>query len=340
MSQKVNERGAQSTADSPPDRRARAPSHPPTRVGILLTPDFILLSYAAVTEAMRAANALADAQLYQWWNITPDGRTVCSATGAEIPAVSRMGDDLKIDLLLIIGSTTEIFHPNKAIIAWLRRIVRQGVRIAGISVSGVQHMAAAGLLDGHRCAIHWLHTAAFGELFPNVTIEPALYVVDGNLMSCVGSGAALDLMCGIIEAEHGAELAQDVNDWLTHGSRSRMAQQRRSVSERVPGRSRPLLRAVTEMESNIEETLSREDLAVLSGVSLRQLERLFAQHLGTTMVKYYRLVRLNHARELLRNPALSVGNIALASGFSSLSYFSRAFKAQFGYAPTTRRSHL
>lgn len=338
MYRKPNDVDARSAAATHQGRQALAPAKQPTRVGILLSSDFILLSYASATEAMRAANALADATLYQWLNITVDGQPVRSATGALISADAHMGDDLKLDLLLIIGTTTEIFLRNEAIVAWLRRLVRQGVRIAGISVSGVQHMAAAGLLDGHRCAIHWLHTAAFVELFPNLTVEPALYVVDGNLITCVGSGAALDLMCGIIEAEHGAGLAQDVNDWLTHGARSRMAQQRRSVSERVPGRSQPLLRAVAGMEANIEEPLSREDLADLSGVSVRQLERLFAQHLGTTMVKYYRIVRLNHARELLRTTGLSVGNIALASGFSSLSYFSRAFKAQFGDAPTARRS--
>jgi transcriptional regulator GlxA family with amidase domain len=306
----------------------------PTRVGFLLFPNFILLSYAAVAEALRAANQVADADLYQWRNVTIDGRAARSLTGAEVPADCRVGDGIKFDLLFI--ASTNDFHPSKEVVAWLRRVARDGTQIAGIS-AGVHIMAEAGLLDGYRCAIHWSHAPSFRESFPNIEIESSLYVIDRKRITCSGSGAAADLMHAVIEAQHGAELARGVDEWLTLGLRPRTAPQRRSISERISHRSPPLISAVTHMEAHLEEHLTREDLARSAGVSVRQLERLFRLHLGTTIVSYYRQLRLNHARELLRRTGLSVGEIALASGFSSHSYFSRAFKAQFGFAPTARR---
>jgi len=318
------------------NRIAVAPANGATRVGFLLFPSFILLSYAAVAESLRAANQVADADLYQWRHVTPDGGPARSLTGAQISADHRVGDDVVFDLLFI-ASTNDI-HPTKTVMSWLRRMARAGTKIAGIS-SGVHIMAEAGLLDGYRCAIHWSHAAAFRESFPGIEIESSLYVIDGKRITCSGSGAAADLMHAVIEAQHGPKLAQAVDEWLTLGLRPRTAPQRRAVSERIEHRSPPLLRAVTNMEANLEEQLTREQLAQSSGISVRQLERLFRLHLDTTIVNYYRRLRLNHARELLRRTGLTVGEIALAAGFSSHSYFSRAFKAQFGFPPTSRR-HL
>ena len=48
---------------------------------------------------------------------------------------------------------------------------------------------------------------------------------------------------------------------------------------------------------------------------------------------YIRFYRLNYAQELLKTGKKNVSEIAYDSGFSSLSYFSKSFKDEFGYSP-------
>ena len=52
---------------------------------------------------------------------------------------------------------------------------------------------------------------------------------------------------------------------------------------------------------------------------------------------YYRALRLARAQNLLRNSALSLTEVALATGFASSSHFSRAYTAEFGEAPSRYR---
>jgi transcriptional regulator GlxA family with amidase domain len=70
------------------------------------------------------------------------------------------------------------------------------------------------------------------------------------------------------------------------------------------------------------------------------LQRLFAEHLGTTIEKYVFSLRLDRGRELLRQSTLSVLAVAIASGFANASHFSRAYKAKFGKPPREARRAL
>ncbi len=75
-------------------------------------------------------------------------------------------------------------------------------------------------------------------------------------------------------------------------------------------------------------------LAELADISVRQLERLFAQHLRTTIKQQMRLER---AGPLLRQTTMPLSEIALATGFSTPMHFSRSYRRQFGLAPRQER---
>jgi transcriptional regulator GlxA family with amidase domain len=91
------------------------------------------------------------------------------------------------------------------------------------------------------------------------------------------------------------------------------------------------------MEAAIEERLDAAAIAARAGLGLRQLERLFRRHLGTTIGAFYLDLRLNRARLLLRDSALPLSEIAAATGFASLSHFSRRFATRFGAPPARLR---
>jgi AraC family carnitine catabolism transcriptional activator len=91
------------------------------------------------------------------------------------------------------------------------------------------------------------------------------------------------------------------------------------------------------MEEHVEDTLALSDVAQAAQVSGRQLERLFHKHLQATPVGFYRQLRLDRAHRLLVYSRLSVRNVALATGFSTLAEFSRAFKQKYGKPPSDAR---
>jgi transcriptional regulator GlxA family with amidase domain len=109
------------------------------------------------------------------------------------------------------------------------------------------------------------------------------------------------------------------------------------LRERLGIAHAPLLRVISRMEQTVENPASRQELASLADVSLRQLERLFRKHLGCSLGEHYLALRLDRARDLVRQTSLSVLEISLACGFTSASHFSRTYRARFGQAPRTER---
>ncbi len=307
-------------------------------LGLFLVDGFALMSYAAVIEPFRAANTLAGRELYRWTHISVDGRPICASNGASILADRAVGRPPFIcDTLFVFAAGDPASFSDARTFAWLRRLARSNVRLAGVS-GGPFLLARAGLLDGHRATIHWSHESAFREAFPTLSIEPSLYVIDRRRLTCGGGTAGLDLAIELIERDHGHKLAADVSEWFIRTEpRPADKSQRLSLRERAGVRNDRVLRVLAEMEARLEEPADRAELARLAGLSLRQLERLFSAHTGETIGKYYLRLRLEKAGELLRNTGMTTTAVSVACGFPNGSYFSRAFKARFGKPPSAER---
>ena len=91
------------------------------------------------------------------------------------------------------------------------------------------------------------------------------------------------------------------------------------------------------MERSIERPLACADLATEAGLSVRQLERLFARYLGRSPTRHYLSVRLERARDLLRQTSMAVLSVGLSCGFASASHFSKSYSEHFGRTPSAER---
>ncbi len=95
------------------------------------------------------------------------------------------------------------------------------------------------------------------------------------------------------------------------------------------------------MDANIEDPLATDKIASLVGISRRQLERLFRQHLGAMPAKHYLHLCLARARVQLQRTDQSVVQISFACGFASAAHFSNAYRDRFGMTPREdRRNYL
>lgn len=313
------------------------PDHPHT-LGVLLIGGFALMSYASIIEPYRAANALAKRQLYRWVHVSTDGRPVQASNGATVTADQSVRQVLSCDTLFVIAGGDPASFSDGKTFAWLRRIASKNTVLVGVS-GGPFILAKAGVMKDHRMTIHWDHWPAFVEAFPLLQVEPSLYVIDRRRMTCAGGIAGLDLTVELIEREQGHALASRVSEWLIGAEpRAAEAPQRLSLRDRHGVNDDRLLKVLAEMEAAVEKPRSRDHLARVAGISVRQLERLFTKLPGRSLHGTYLDIRLTQAEQLLLKTGMSVTEIALSCGFRSSSHFSRAFKKRFGEAPNTRRA--
>lgn len=106
--------------------------------------------------------------------------------------------------------------------------------------------------------------------------------------------------------------------------------------------SSPTANTVRRAKNIIDDSFTSTELSVESvatevGVSEVYLRRLFNLEFGTSPSQYIISKRLANAEALMKEKTLSIEECAKQSGFSSLQYFSRIYKAKKGISPGKAR---
>ncbi len=104
------------------------------------------------------------------------------------------------------------------------------------------------------------------------------------------------------------------------------------LKQSYPG---PLTTALAYIQSNYQKTLQLSDVAEESNVTGSYLSRLFPEYLGTTFIDYLNRYRLNKAVILLEEKKYSIKEIAYMVGYKDPNYFSRIFRKQMGFSPSS-----
>lgn len=314
------------------------PDRPVRDVAILLLPGFSNLCLATAIEPLRAANQLAGERLYRWRLLSIGGRSVHTSSDIEVNASEPFTGRETADALLVIGASHYAGQAKRPLLSALRRAAGR-VRCLGGLDTGSYLLASAGLLDGHRATIHWEEIDTFTEAFPEVEVSRDRYVIDRARVTAGGATTVLDLMLDILGRQDGVALALAVAGRLVYDPERRAAggsgagPQLAVPLRLIARKDEALAVAVALMDANLEEPLSVVRIAARAAIGVRDLERRFRRHLGTSPGAYYRSLRLSLVRRLLEETDLSVSEIAARSGFNSASALARAFRARYGLSP-------
>jgi AraC family transcriptional regulator, glycine betaine-responsive activator len=296
-----------------------------------------MMGFACAIEPLRSANRMSGRELYSWHILSKDGKAVTASNGIPVLPEAPLAEAVRYDLLIVSAGIDGHLYEDKEVFAQLRRIARRGMDIGALTL-GSYLLARAGLLDGYRCTVHWENLSGFIEEFPQLEVTSELFEIDRDRFTCSGGIAAFDLMLHVITGQHGFALASAVSDQFIHERiRDKRDRQRMALPARLGIRHPKLLAAIRRMEENLEEPVSRSELARTIRVSSRQLERLFRKYLNRSPARYYVELRLNRARLLLLQTNMSVIDVALACGFVSASHFSKCYRDFFGKTPRRER---
>ncbi len=310
----------------------------PIAFSFVLIPRFNMMALAATIEPLRVANYLSGGPLYAWDFLAPRGGRIKASNGMQLDAAPLPDNGSRSDTVFVCGSWDSEHYEDSELFSWLRRQDRLGVRLGALDI-GAYILARAGLLSGHRVAMLWYCIRAFSETYPDIDAEECLFVVDGTRTTIAGGTAGLDTMIEDVKRRHGPRLAHEVADHILHHPIRGAGSAQRSALGGHQEIIHPVLRAaITVMENHVEDPLSMPEIAARVRVSQRQLERHFRKHVGRSAIGYYRLLRLQYARVLLTNTYLSIREISVACGYSSLSYFAKSFAEQFGKRPREYRT--
>ncbi len=100
------------------------------------------------------------------------------------------------------------------------------------------------------------------------------------------------------------------------------------------GDSKYISRAVDYMQGHYNSNITVEDISRTFHISTCHFQRIFKHYTGQTPYQYLLGIRIQRAKELLKQDQLSTGEVAGRCGFISQSHFSTAFKQIMGLSPS------
>ncbi len=98
--------------------------------------------------------------------------------------------------------------------------------------------------------------------------------------------------------------------------------------------------AVKYIEENYMNKLKLSDVAEQVYVSQWHLSKILNRHVEKSFSDILNYVRIEKAKELLKEPSLRIGDIAEKVGFLDIAHFSRVFKKQTGFSANEYRNHM
>lgn len=267
------------------------------------------------------------------------GRPVPASCGVSVSATATMLDPARFDYIVVIGGLLGHDEDREdAVVGYLREADAAGVALVGLC-TGVFSMAKAGLLDGRKACVSWLHHADLRDRFE--TVEPdssRLFNVDGNRITCAGGVGAARLAGWMIERHLGRDVAQKALGimMVDSGRAAAPAQPQPPIADSV--RDPRVARAILLLEESLSDPPRIDALAKRIGISRRQLERGFRDELGMSFGDFSRRLRLDHGLWLTLTTDRSILDITLDCGFNGQSHFATLFRKAYGIPPTDARA--
>jgi transcriptional regulator GlxA family with amidase domain len=303
-------------------------------VALIVRPDFQVMSLAALS-AFEFANVAAEKKLYDIHLLSEHGGLV--AASSLFTSVSTQPlDNAQFDTVLISGAMDKS-SASPTINAFLIEAYANCRRVGALCV-GAFALAEAGLLDGRRATVHWARAREMRENFPAIKVEEdRIYIIDGKIWTSAGMSAALDLTIGMVEKDHGAELARKVSQHLVLYHRRAGGQSQHSAMLEMSPSSDRIQISLAFARKNLRRELSVEELADAACLSPRQFSRSFRAETGISPAKAVENLRLEAARLMMEQGRHSLEAVASETGFGDRERMRRAFLRVYGQSPQSLR---
>lgn len=276
----------------------------------------------------------------------PDRVVIASTDGAPV----RCGGDILVeadagiddldscDLIWVGAYWSDLYQgaeDNAAGIRWIAEQHRAGAEVVGHG-PGSFLLAEAGLLSGRIATTYRTQVRAFRRRHPDVDLQPqrAITSTGTGVYCALGITSGLDLLVALIGRRYGHEVASGVAAWSLYDTQRRYRAETVAFDGQKYHGDEAILEVQTWLETNFRKhDISMEDVAMEFGMSGRTLIRRFKSATGDSFSEYVRRLRVESAKDLLRNTDMTITEISSRVGYRDIGAFYDVFAKHTGQRP-------
>lgn len=250
-------------------------------------------------------------------------------------------DVKKTDLIIIPaldGDLAQAIEQNRDFIPWMIGQHKNGSEIASLCV-GAFLLASTGLLNGKRCATHWMAANDFIKMFPDVTLVTEKIITDEQgIYSSGGAFSYLNLILYLVEKYAGRAMA------ILCAKVFAIEMERDTQSSFIIFQGQKdheddaIKKAQLYIEKNFHERILVDDLATMVALSRRNLERRFKKATANSVVEYIQRVKIEAAKASLEKKRDNVNEVMYKVGYTDTKAFRSTFKKITGLTPVQYRN--
>ena len=247
----------------------------------------------------------------------------------------------KTDLIIIPaldGDISKAIEKNKAFIPWIIKQYNSGAEVASLCL-GAFLLASTGLLNGRKCATHWMAESNFRKMFPEVNLVTEKVITDEQgLYSSGGAFSYMNLILYLIEKFAGRDMAvlaakvfaieiereDQLSFIIFQGQKDHDDEQIKKAQEFI--------------ENNFQDKITVDQLATMFAIGRRNLERRFKKATSNTVVEYIQRVKMEAAKMNLESSRENVNEVMYKVGYTDTKAFRNTFKRITGLSPVQYRS--
>jgi transcriptional regulator GlxA family with amidase domain len=250
-------------------------------------------------------------------------------------------DVKKTDLVIIPaldGDLQEAIEKNKDFIPWITAQYNNGAEVASLCL-GAFLLASTGLLNGKKCATHWLAANEFKKMFPEVNLVTEKIITDEHrIYSSGGAFSYLNLILYLIEKFAGRDMAI-LSAKVFAIEIERDNQSSFIIFQGQKQHEDDLVKKAQDfIEKNYQEKITVDELASMFAISRRNLERRFRKVTFNSVVEYIQRVRIEAAKMSLERTRENVNEAMYKAGYSDTKAFRTTFKKHTGISPLEYRN--
>lgn len=247
----------------------------------------------------------------------------------------------KTDLIVIPaidGDLTHAIEENKKFIPWIVKHHEQGSEIASLCL-GAFLLASTGLLNGMKCATHWVAANEFRMMFPEVElVDDKIITEEKGIYSSGGAFSYLNLILHLIEKYVGREMSI-LSAKVFAIEVERKNQSPFMIFQGQKGHADDEVKSAQEfIEKNYQDKISIDQLADMFAVGKRSFERRFKKATSNSVAEYIHRVKIEAAKKELEVGAKNVNEIMYEVGYSDNKNFRSLFKKFTGLSPMAYRN--
>jgi transcriptional regulator GlxA family with amidase domain len=247
----------------------------------------------------------------------------------------------KTDLIIIPAIDGEInnaLEKNKDFIPWIIKQYKNGAEVASLCL-GAFLLAATGLVNGKKCATHWMAANSFRQLYPDVELVTEKIITDEQgIYSSGGAFSYLNLILHLIEKYAGHEIAV-LSAKVFAIEIERANQLSFTIFQgQKDHEDEPVKKAQEFIEKNYQDKITVEQLTSMLAIGRRNFERRFKKATSNTVVEYIQRVKMEAVKKGLEASRKNVNELMYDVGYSDIKAFRTVFKKITGKSPIDYRN--